>query len=301
MMNKSLEEFLRYVKDRAYNLEVRSAKPVLVSIYFISRNHKVLIVSEQKRKVLFQLMDSILDKNPDELIVEIKVNGKLEKYNYQLNFFNEMTVDLEHRNNGEQNRQYENHNSSGLNGLSQVNIESIVNKRLEEERKERELLDLKTNLTISNEQLTKNKTEIESLKFNIEEKESEIVELENIIEKKKSIKYYAGLTGDILQSFGIKKEAIASPLAGLLGASTDGESKAIEQQISNDDSGIVEDASGQTERLSQREEMIMLISEFLKQVNDNTLNNVFSIFSEIESNPQISGQLIEYLKNIKQK
>ena len=297
MSKRSLEEFIRYVKDRAYNAEKRYGKTVDISVFFIVDNQKVRIISRKKRKALSNIANLILENNPSQLIVEISVDDQLERHDYTLEFFNEIP----------QLQQkaipvYENPSFSGLGEVAQANIETIVNKRLEEERKERELVELKQKLVEADQKLTSNKSEIESLKQKIEAKESEIEELEGIIEKKKTLKYYASLTGDILQSFGIKKEAIATPLAGLLGSVDDEEATAIEQHASADDSGIVEEPTQPiAQPQNQRDEMIQLITLFLKQVDNPTLHNVFSIFSEIENQPTVAVQIIQFLQNLKQK
>jgi len=297
MSKRSLDEFIRYVKDRAYNAEIRYGKTVYVSVFFISNGNKEGIIIKKKRKALSNIANIILENKPSKLIVEINADEQLERHDYTLEFFNEVSQP--------QTKAipvYENPSFAGLGEVAQANIESIVNKRLEEERKERELLELKQKLVDADQKLTSNKSEIESLKGKIEAKENEIAELEGIIEKKKTLKYYASLTGDILQSFGIKKEAIASPLAGLLGAVDEDEHTAIEQQASADNSGIVEEATPNVAQpQSQRDEMIQLITLFLKQVDNPTLHNVFSIFSEIENQPSVAVQIIQFLQNLKQK
>ena len=300
MSKRSLDEFIRYVKDRAYNAEIRNGKTVFVSVFFIIDKQKVTIFTQKKRKALSNLANIILENKPSQLIVEINVDDQLERHDYTLEFFNEVPQPQ-----AKPIPVYENPSFGGFGGLGEVaqaNIETIVNKRLEEERKERELVELKQKLVDADQKLTSNKSEIESLKQKIEAKESEIEELEGIIEKKKTLKYYASLTGDILQSFGIKKEAIATPLAGLLGSVDDEEATAIEQHASADDSGIVEEPTQPiAQPQNQRDEMIQLITLFLKQVDNPTLHNVFSIFSEIENQPTVAVQIIQFLQNLKQK
>ena len=297
MSKRSLEEFIRYVKDRAYNAEIRYGKAVYVSVFFIINGKKEQVFAKKKRKALSNLAQLILENKPTQLIVEINVDEQLERHDYTIEFFNEKP-----RPQTQAIPVYDHPSFNGLGEIAQANIEGIVNKRLEEERKERELIELKQKLVDADKKLTSNQSEIENLKEKIEAKESEIAELEGIIEKKKTLKYYASLTGDILQSFGIKKEAIASPLAGLLGSADENEHTAIEQQAPADESGIVEETTASiAQPQSQRDEMIQLIMLFLKQVDNPTLHNVFNIFSEIENQPKVAVQIIQFLQNLKQK
>jgi len=299
MKTKSLEEFVRCVKDRAYDLKVRVGNKVFVSVFFINNGQKLTVINKQERKSLSKLGNLIVLEKPDLVEVEILSNRRSTIYSYEPTLRGSKHIE-------------NNHNINvpivntptifdGFGSVEHQNIERIVNKRLEEERKERELTELKAKVKENAETLLAKEKEVEKIKTELEDKKSEIEDLEKIIETKRTFKYFAGLTGDILESVGIKKELIAKPLAGLLsGGKTTEEPKAIGENTNTDNSGIVDDevqeVKGTQSVNDKRNEMIALISEFLKGVDNHTLNNIFSIFSEIENQPNISNQIIEFLK-----
>jgi len=294
MTTKGLEEFIKYLKDRTYDLKVRYGRgnTVTVSIFFLKNGETKQVFSNEDRKILSKLAELILMQKPEKVDVEITSNYKKEIHTYK------MTNGFVNDNTALPTIFPETQNFGGLGNIEQRSIESIVNKRLEEERKERELEELKGKLIESEKTLNEKTQTITELKSEIESKAEEIDDLQKTIEAKKNFKYYAGITGDILQSFGIKKEIIATPLAGLLTGESEESPKALEESTSEDTSGIVENEQTtiQTEN-DKRNEMIALISEYLTSVNNKTLSNIFSIFSEIESNPENSDLILEFLNN----
>ena len=294
MTTRGLEEFIKYLKDRTYDLKVRYGRgnTVSVSIFFIKDGTETQVITDEDRRVLSKIAELILMQKPEQVRAEITSNYKTEIHTY--NMVNENTND----NSSLPTNYNQPQNFSGLGNIEQKSIESIVNKRLEEERKERELIDLKSKLDENKESLTKKASEIDKLKSEIEAKAEEIADLQGTIETKKNFKYYAGITGDILQSFGIKKEIIATPLAGLLAGGDADDTKAIAKNTQTDASGIVDDEQAPVQSTSsKREEMIALIAEYLKGVDNKTLSNIFTIFSEIENNPHNSNLIIEFLNN----
>lgn len=302
MHTQSLEEFIRFVKNRAYDMNKRSGQSLTVSVSFTKNGHKNEIISHKERHALAKLAETILFQKPEQVEVELETKSKYEIHNYDMHGdFNNETIPI-----------------NGLAAIPTQDIEAIVNKRMDEERKVMELKalkiklqeqkddlsqklqeqkdDLSQKLQEQKEGLSKKQQEIEDLKTDIENKDQTIEDLEKTIESKKNFKYYAGMTGDILQSFGIQKEIIAKPLAGLLSGTTEEESKAIPKNSSPDASGIVED-----EKTGRRQEMLSLIGEYLKGVDQNTLANIFSIFSEIENKPQQSELILAFLNQQKSK
>jgi len=292
MTTRGLEEFIKYLKDRTYDLKVRYGRgnTVSVSIFFIKDGAETQVVTDEDRRVLSKIAELILMQKPEQVRAEITSNYKKEIHTYN------MTNDLSNENSPLPTNYNQVQNFGGFGNIEQRNIESIVNKRLEEERKERELIDLKSQLNKNKESLTKKSSEIDKLKSEIEAKVEEIEGLQSTIESKKNFKYYAGITGDILQSFGIKKEMIATPLAGLLSGGNSDDTKTIAENTQTDNSGIVDDEQTVTIN-NKRDEMIALIAEYLKGVDNKTLSNVFTIFSEIENNPHNSNLIIEFLNN----
>jgi len=85
---RGLEEFIRYIKGRAYNLDKRYAKgnnTVKVSVYFINNNSKTTVILLQDRKSLFKIERKIIFHNPEFVEVEIITNGIKERHKYNYN------------------------------------------------------------------------------------------------------------------------------------------------------------------------------------------------------------------------
>ena len=108
------------------------------------------------------------------------------------------------------------------------------------------------------------------------------------------------MLGDILESFGIAKSKVKSPLASLMGV-TEEEEKEEEIQYTRK-SEPTKDITEKQEEIPTftfnedgRKEIITLMSEYLKHVNDQILGEVFSIFSDIEKTPTLAKELIQYL------
>lgn len=173
-------------------------------------------------------------------------------------------------------------------GFGEAEINQIVDQRMAEKQRQmdhEELKDHVRELTVENQEL---QDKIEAL-------EDTNAHLEVELEKKKSIRYYAGMLGDILESFGIKRDKIKKPLAELMGVDEDSpEPKQVAGQ-QKDASGIVEEESSPDQQ--KRTEIINLIDQYLQTLPNVTLANVFKIFSAIEQSPFIADELLDYLKN----
>lgn len=187
-------------------------------------------------------------------------------------------------------------------GFGEAEINQIVDQRLSERQRQIEHEELKEEV----KQLTDENEELEN---RIEELENKNSELEAELATKKEVKYYAGMLGDILESFGIKKENIKKPIAELMGISErkDAERKELAAKTT-DNSGIVEEQPepqkptevnhGSPEE-QKRNELITLIAEYLKTTSIIVLAKIFSIFSDIEANNAVADELIEYLQKRK--
>jgi antitoxin component of MazEF toxin-antitoxin module len=315
MESKGLEDFIKYLKNRTYDLSVRAKLEVSLSVFIVLNGNRQLLLKNKDRKILSTLALQVFEIKPERVEVELEFNGKVESHFLNMNYSSSSEHFQENHDNyrgtnviNEKYRGFNENNEimgmAGVGNMSQVNIESIVNKRLEEERKERELTELKRKVSEYNDSLEKNNKEIEKLHSKIENKEQEIEALQKTIATKSNFKYYAGITGDILQSFGIKKEIIATPLAGILTGGNNDETNTIEQKVNDDDSGIIEDEqpkpqAPQSSLSNKRAEMIALISEYLQGIDNRTLSNVFTIFSEIENDPNNSELILKFLRNNK--
>lgn len=172
-------------------------------------------------------------------------------------------------------------------GLGEAEVSAMVEKRMQDLRREDEFRELK-------EIVKELAGENEILKNKVEELEQENENLEEDLEKKKQVKYYAGMLGDILESLGIPKERIRKPIAELMGINDSENNKTLHP--SPDGSGIVDD----NPENAKRAEIIGLISDYLKTVNNQLLGELFSIFSEVEANHNLAGEIIEYLQKRKE-
>ena len=180
-----------------------------------------------------------------------------------------------------------------FNGLGDVRVKQYVDKMMEEERKAQRLSELEKELSKKKEEIHKLNLHISKQESALDNHEQEIEHLQADLEAKKSIRYWAGLTGDILESIGIKKESLKAPLAGFL---TTEEEQSNEHKSLPDNSGIVEE----TVVNDKRTELIALIHEYLQHVDDTTLSNIFRIFSDIEQDRNMATYLIQQIKLKKQ-
>jgi hypothetical protein len=180
---------------------------------------------------------------------------------------------------------------SGFKGFGETDINRIVDERYRERQRMTEYEQLK-------ERVLELAEENEELHDTIDGLESENSRLEQEIEGKKQIKYYAGMLGDILESFGIAKDRVKRPLAELMGIN-EGEQPTKEiSEHSSDESGILEQEKKSPEE-AKRSEIISLISEYLRTTSNQTLASVFSIFSEIEANNDLADQILQFINQQK--
>lgn len=189
--------------------------------------------------------------------------------------------------------------SQNFQGLGEAEINSIVEKRFDEKRKEYEFNEM-------TEAVKDLSDENDELKARVEELEKQNEELSQSLEQKKQIRYYAGMLGDILESIGIRKEKLSKPIAELMGIDEKPEQKQIAGR--SDNSEIVEDNAFQQNNTStpmtddeqKRFEVISLISQFLNSVDNQLLGEIFTIFSEIEGNRNLASEILEYIQKKKE-
>ena len=250
MIYKDLHKFIRAVKARAYNLEVRFNKKklsVYISVFFVKNSIKFLVFENENRFVLTELKNKIRVQTPDIVNVELKREHKHEIFKLILNQnINEHTIndketnennrridinngriDEKHRN---FNESYEPHKTEQTN--SQL-IERLVDKALEDARKERECNDALRMLNETNELVKQQSLNIEELEHQLSLKAQEIQELKKIITNKSNIEHYALLAGDIASKIGFDKEKLKNIFSGV---KTDDKTNETD-----DDSGIIED------------------------------------------------------------
>ncbi len=262
-------------KIRTYQ---EQGKDVLFSAVFITGKEKTKLVDRAPVGQLSLITKNLKCENPDKIRIEL-YDGKESPNPLWLK---ELVL-------AQPEPEVE---ASGFKGLGEVEINRIVDERFRERQRNAEYETLKERVM----ELTE---ENEELHDSIEELENENSRLEQELEGKKQIKYYAGMLGDIFESFGISKDRIKKPIAELMGINdTDEKSKSIEAKTDN--SGIVDEPkSASSTEEQKRTEIISLVAEYLKTTSNQTLANVFSIFSEIEADNSISDKIIQYINTLK--
>ena len=256
-------------------------KDVLYSAIFITGKEKVKLVDRAPVKQLSLITKNLQCETPDKIRIEL-YDGK-ETPNPL--WFKELST----------RQEPEEEPSQGFKGLGEAEINEIVDHRFRERQRTVEFEQLKERVM----ELTE---ENEELQDSAEELESENARLEQELEAKKQVRYYAGMLGDIFESFGIDKGRIKKPIAELMGITdTDEKPKQIGSSVT-DSSGILDETAKKqapTPEEQKRTEIITLIAEYLKTTSNQTLSNVFSIFSEIEANNSIADKIIEFLNTQK--
>jgi hypothetical protein len=260
-------------KIRTYQ---EQGKDVLFSAIFITGKEKTRLVDRAPVAQLSLITKNLKCENPDKIRIEL-YDGKENPNPLWLKelAFTHPEPKAE---------------PTGFRGLGEVEINQMVDQRFRERQRNAEYETLK-------EQVMELTGENEELHDSIEELENENSRLEQELEAKKQIKYYAGMLGDIFESFGISKDRIKKPIAELMGIN-DKDEKPKPLEAKTDNSGIVDETKPTTEE-QKRIEIISLIAEYLKTTSNQTLANVFSIFSEIEADNGIADKIIVYINTLK--
>jgi len=256
---------------------------VLYSAIFVTGGKKDKFVDKASVSKLALITKNLKCENPDKIKVELYDSKDLVNTIWFTEFkFNEPEIVSEIP------------KQSGFQGLGELEIGRIVDERFKERQRLEEYEQLK-------ERVMELAEENEEFQDTIDELQTENERLEKIIESKTQVRYYAGMLGDILESFGIAKSKVKSPLASLMGV-TEEEEKEEEIQYTRSKSEPTKETTEQQDEIPTftfnedgRNEIITLMSEYLKHVNDQILGEVFSIFSDIEKTPTLAKELIQYL------
>jgi hypothetical protein len=185
--------------------------------------------------------------------------------------------------------------SNSFRGLGEADISRIVDERFKERQRIAEYEQLK-------ERVLELTGENEELRDTIEQLENHSSQVESELESKKQIRYYAGMLGDILESFGIARDKVKKPLAELMGINDMGDPKSISMK-QDDRSGIVdsqESVSGLSVEDQKRSEIIALVAEYLKTTSNEILGAVFTIFSEIEQDNGLAKEIVGFINRKKE-
>jgi predicted nucleic acid-binding Zn-ribbon protein len=269
------------------NSYLEQGKDVLFSAIFVTGKNKAKLIDRASPKQLRLVSTNLKYEQPDKIRIEF-YDGKEAVNPLWLKeiILKEPEPEKE---------------QPGYNGLGEAEINRIVDERFMQRKQQAEYEELK-------EQVLDLTGENEQLQATLDELEDKNAKLEQELESKKQIRYYTGMLGDILESFGIAKDRIKKPIAELMGITDSDEKEQKQVEAKKDDrSGIVDEKgySACSQPVSteeqKRNEIISLISEYLKTTNNQTLADVFSIFSEIEQDSSLANKIIQYLTTLKTK
>lgn len=269
------------LKDKMYNIN-RKKVVCHINVIFYYGRQKEMIMERSKVTNAGEISEFLKVDKPDKIRIEYFKGADATKYDTFKIYPYEPASES-----------YQTHLQPQPQGLGEVEINNLVDQRLREQKRAEEFTRL-------HQEVSELSAELDEQKELVEELETENEQLKTELEGKKQIRYYAGMLGDILEGIGISKDKIRSPIASLMGV-TDEEPKTKKTESTYEDkSGLVEDEPQLSEEEEKRMEVINLITEFLKVRDNETLKSVFTIFSEVESNPAMAQELVQFIQAKKQ-
>src|SRR5512133_1343496 len=170
-------------KIRTYQ---EQGKDVLFTAIFISGREKSKLIDRAPVQQLALITKNLKYENPDKVRIEL-YDGKDAVNPLWLKEILLATPEPETEN-----------ESGSFRGLGEAEISRIVDERFRERQRLAEYEQLK-------ERVLELSEENEELRDTIEELENHASQVETELENKKQIRYYAGMLGDILESFGIAR------------------------------------------------------------------------------------------------
>jgi hypothetical protein len=268
-------------KIRTYQ---QQGKDVLFSAIFITGREKNKLIDRAPVQQLSLITKNLKYEKPDKVRIEL-YDGK-EAVNPL--WLKEIQLALPETENDAE--------PDNFRGLGEADISRIVDERFKERQRLAEYEQLK-------ERVLELSEENEELRDAIEELENHASQVETELESKKQIRYYAGMLGDILESFGIARDKVKKPLAELMGLHEAGENPKSIQQKSGDTSGIVETrepVNVLSVEEQKRNEIIALVAEYLKSTSNEILGAIFTIFSEVEQNNSLAPEIVGFINQKKE-
>lgn len=267
-------------KIRTYQ---EQGKDVLFTAIFITGREKSKLIDRAPVQQLALITKNLKYENPDKVRIEL-YDGK-DAVNPL--WLKEILL---------ASPQTETETESGsFRGLGEAEISRIVDERFRERQRLAEYEQLK-------ERVLELTGENEELRDTIEQLENHTNQVENELESKRQIRYYAGMLGDILESFGIARDKVKKPLAELMGLNETTDQKTI-QGKQDDGSGIVETHESVTSLSPEdqkRSEIIALVAEYLKSTSNEILGSLFTIFSEVEKDYRLAQEIIRFINQKKE-
>jgi len=246
-------------KSKRYNIAatVRKAihaqamlghEDVVCSAVLSRRGKKLNSIDRSPKENFTRLMHQyIQSEQPDKLRVELRSSGDALLWSKTFSF----EVDP-----------VEISKNTKFQGLGEAQIGELLNQKMAELRKQEEL-----------EQL---RSETEQLSQENEDLRRQLDGLEQTVEAKKKVEYYANILG--LAFPGLAKMLSTTPLGGTLGTLAGLDTT---ESVS----------SGETEK-NQRETIIELVSEFMVSLDDQALGQLYLVFIELSNNPTLIGTLL---------
>ncbi len=260
---------------------LKSGLDVLFTAYIITGKQKTKIVERAPLSQLSLITKNLKFECPDKVRIEL-FNGK--------DAVNPLDVD-EYR--VLKDTPEEKVEPNVFRGFGEAEINQIVDERFRERQRLAEYEQLK-------EKVLELSEENEELRDTIMEMENHTAKVEGELESKRQIRYYAGMLGDILESFGIAKDKVKRPLAELMGMDETSDDRKLPGKA-EDASGIAEFTGQevQTPEARKRMEIISLVAEYLKTTPNEVLAAIFSIFSEVEQDNSLAMELIDFINTRK--
>jgi hypothetical protein len=267
-------------KIRTYK---EQGKDVLFTAIFITGREKSKLIDRAPVQQLALITKNLKYENPDKVRIEL-YDGKDSVNPLWLKEILLAPPQMETES-----------ETGSFRGFGEAEISRIVDERFKERQRLAEYEQLK-------ERVLELTGENEELRDTIEQLENHTSQVETELESKKQIRYYAGMLGDILESFGIARDKVKKPLAELMGFNDTMDPKSIKGNH-DDRSGIVESQetiSGLSPEDQKRYEIIALVAEYLKTTSNEILGAVFTIFSEIEQNNVLASEIVGFINQKKE-
>ena len=309
MAYKNLNEFTTYLNNRTYQKERKYGQDVSVSVFFEHEGERQQLVDHKGRENICNIKNLIKFNPFDKIHVDLHENEKTVSFCFDPKNRPGQELTKKDVQKPELTTQNDMHRQelTGFKGFGQAEVEEIVGKRLAEEKARMDLLDLKEKVIQKDLKIEKLKQTISKLEEKLVESNDEQDRLEGELEAKKTVRYYAGLAGDVLEGIGFDKKKLRQPLAGFLEKEEEREEREEREETEktprkiqgpkHDDSGIVGDETN-----NKSDEVVSMITEFLRKTDNNTLALIYEILVYIENDPQTADYIYSHLKeNIKLK
>lgn len=257
----------KYVREKMKSL-IKQGINVRFSAFFITDDKKEKVIDKADISLIKLINTNLKYESPDKVRIELfkspKATQNLWCHEYILKEKQEPRAP----------------------SLGEAEINDIIDQKMNERIRSLEYDDLKDEVR---ELSAENKEQREYIDL----LESENQNLKSELENKKTIRYYAGVVGDIFESLGLEKSKVGKALSGFVGMEDNKPGNKQLTEHHQDDSGIVEQQESPDEL--KRLELLELMSQYLNSLPLDLLADVFKIFSAVEENPPVSKDILKFL------